>query len=243
MREYFLAEKMKNRHTYLQKLMVLMPAAVVCLSVWLATDYFMIDSYNWWYMVLFPSMVALVGASVGNRDKKMGNRTIRVLPVKMGAVWDAKVLYGIQCMGIALLVFLGMTLAVGTWLEHIQQVFPINPSVGTASGGSSLICDVSVADSLLSAFAAAYGRIPYAAASYGQLYIAFSGVSASPIFYGPAWRNYGKADVYHLKNTSQWAGGRARERDIYTGVIGMERAACRNCRFCSMVRAALEGRP
>lgn len=130
MREYFLAEKMKNRHTYLQKLMVLMPAAVVCLSAWLATDYFMIDSYNWWYMVLFPSMAALVGASVGNRDKKMGNRTIRVLPVKMGAVWDAKVLYGIQCVGIALLVFLGMTLAVGTGLEHIQQVFPINPSVG-----------------------------------------------------------------------------------------------------------------
>ena len=68
MREYFLAEKMKNRHTYLQQLMVLMRAAVVCLSAWLATDYFMIDSYNWWYMVLFPSMVALVGASVGNRD-------------------------------------------------------------------------------------------------------------------------------------------------------------------------------
>ena len=142
MREYFLAEKMKNRHTYLQKLMVLMPAAVVCLSAWLATDYFMIDSYNWWYMVLFPSMAALVGASVGNRDKKMGNRTIRVLPVKMGAVWDAKVLYGI--LPLYSLFDSGInspdtiySIAPAANDRHIaiisfeiQQVFPINPSVG-----------------------------------------------------------------------------------------------------------------
>lgn len=131
MREYFLAEKLKNRHTYTGKLTVLMPAVTVCLASWLTRDYFMIDSYNWWYIVLFPGMLALICAAVGNRDKKMGNRTVWTLPVDMGSVWDGKILYGIRCAGIALLVFLGMTLMVSAALEQIvQQVFRINPSMG-----------------------------------------------------------------------------------------------------------------
>lgn len=131
MREYFLAERLKNRHTYTEKLTVIMPMAAVCLSGWLTRDYFMIDSYNWWYMVLFPAMLALICASVGNRDKKMGDRSIRVLPVEMGAVWDGKVLYGIQCMGISLLVFMAAAIIVSIGLTQIaHQVFPINPSVG-----------------------------------------------------------------------------------------------------------------
>lgn len=131
MGKYFLAERLKNRHTSTEKLIVLMPMIAVCLAAWLTKDYFTIDSYNWWYVVLFPGMLALVCAAVGNRDKKMENRAIQVLPVEMGAVWDGKVLYGVLCMGIALLVFLCMTLAVGAGLEQtLRQVFRINPSAG-----------------------------------------------------------------------------------------------------------------
>ncbi len=131
MRRYYQAEKLKNRHTSVEKLMVLMPAVTVCLAGWLTRDYFIIDSYNWWYITLFPGMLALIASAVGNRDKKMDNRTVQMLPVEMGSVWDGKILYGIRCMGIALLVFLCMTLAVGTVLKQlVQQVFRIDPSTG-----------------------------------------------------------------------------------------------------------------
>ncbi|MEZ3485861.1 MAG: lantibiotic immunity ABC transporter MutE/EpiE family permease subunit [Lachnospiraceae bacterium] len=131
MRRYFCAERLKNRHSSTGKLMGLMPVLTVLLAGWLGREYFIINSYNWWYMILFPGMLALMGAAVGNRDKKMDNRAIRVLPVEMGAVWDGKILYGVRCMGIALTVFLCMTLAVRMGLEQsMGQVFLINPSAG-----------------------------------------------------------------------------------------------------------------
>lgn len=130
MGKYFLAERMKNRHTSAEKLAVLMPVIPVLLAARLTSDYFTVDSYNWWYMVLFPGMLALICAAVGNRDKKMGNRAIWTLPVEAGAVWDGKVLYGVRCTGIALLVFLGVTLAVSNGLEKIMGVeFRIQPTV------------------------------------------------------------------------------------------------------------------
>lgn len=131
MRRYYLAEKLKNRHSSTEKLIILMPMITVVLSAWLAKGYFIINSYNWWYVILFPGMLALIGAAVGNRDKRMENRAVQVLPVEMGAVWDGKILYGIRCMGIALLVFLGMTLTVGIVLnQSVGQTFRINPSAG-----------------------------------------------------------------------------------------------------------------
>lgn len=131
MGNYYLAERLKNRHTFVGKLIVVMPLITVCLAAWLMKDYFTIDSYNWWYIVLFPGLLALVCAMVGGRDKKMENRAIRALPVDMGAVWDGKVLYGIRCLGISLLVFLGITLAISTGLEQTAgAVFRINPSAG-----------------------------------------------------------------------------------------------------------------
>lgn len=129
--KYFLAERMKNRHTSTGKLQALMPMISVFLAVWLSREYFTISSYNWWYMILFPGMLALICSAVGNRDKKMENRTIQTLPVEIGSVWDGKILYGIQCMGIALLVFLGVTLFVSTGIELITgQVFRIHPTAG-----------------------------------------------------------------------------------------------------------------
>ncbi len=131
MRRYYLAERLKNRHTYIEKLIIFMPLITVCLAARLTADYFTIDSYNWWYIALFPGMLTLIGAALGNRDKKMGNRAIWALPADMGAVWDGKVLYGIRCMGIALSVFLAAVLCIGAGLEQIlQRTFVIDVTVG-----------------------------------------------------------------------------------------------------------------
>ena len=130
MGKYYLAERLKNRHTSVGKLILLMPVAAVCLAAWLTMEYFTIDSYNWWYMFLFPGMTAVICAVAGGLDKKMGDRAGLALPVDMGAVWDAKVLYGFRCMGISLLVFLTVTLLTGTGLAQIFQYhFQMNPSV------------------------------------------------------------------------------------------------------------------
>lgn len=131
MREYYIAESLKNRHTVAGKLVWIMPLTVVALSARLTWDYFTIDCYNWWYTVLFPGMAAFLCGAVGNRDKKLGNRAIWTLPAEPGSIWDGKILYGIRCMGTALLVLGGVTLAAGTGMEQIlHRVFRISLTPG-----------------------------------------------------------------------------------------------------------------
>ena len=67
MGKYYPAERLKNRHTSAEKLILLMPMIVVCLAARLTSDYFTIDAYNWWCIVLFPGMTAIVCGAVGNR--------------------------------------------------------------------------------------------------------------------------------------------------------------------------------
>lgn len=130
MKKYYLAERLKNRHTSAEKLMFLMPCITVCLSARLTAEYFTIDAYNWWYTVLFPGMISFICGAVGNRDKKMGNRAVWTLPADMGAVWDGKMLYGIRCMGVSLAVLLGAILLVSTVFEQVfKMVLRINPTV------------------------------------------------------------------------------------------------------------------
>ena len=92
MKQYFLAEKLKYRHTFLPFLIVAMPLMTCLLAAFLTGNYFAVDSFNWWYMIMFPGMTAIICAVVGGKDKKQQNRTIFALPVDIGKVWDAKIL-------------------------------------------------------------------------------------------------------------------------------------------------------
>ena len=138
MKAYYFAENLKNRHTSAGKLIWIMPLTAVALAAGLTGDYFTIDCYNWWYVVLFTGLTAFLCGAVGNRDKKLGNRTIWTLPAKPGAIWDGKVLYGIRCMGISRLspghqIFAVLVLfAVSLWqipfclfLQQVMGTFPM----------------------------------------------------------------------------------------------------------------------
>ncbi len=92
MKQYFLAEKLKYRHTFLPFLVVAMPLMTCLLAAFLTGNYFAVDSFNWWYMMMFPGMTAIICAVVGGKDKKQQNRTIFALPVDIEKVWDAKIL-------------------------------------------------------------------------------------------------------------------------------------------------------
>lgn len=131
MSHYYLAEKLKNRHTSAGKLVWIMPLLVVVLAGLLTGDYFTIDCYNWWYTILFPGMTAFLCGGIGERDKKLGNRAVWTLPADMGAVWDGKILAGIRYMGISLLVLVSMVLAVSFVFERIlHSVFRISLTPG-----------------------------------------------------------------------------------------------------------------
>lgn len=115
---YFKAEKMKYRHTFLWKLMILMPAVSTLLSAQLTHNYFAMDGYNWWYMLMMPGFLAVACGQIGGKDYKKQNRTIWALPADMGKIWDAKVLLAVLISGLAALFLLLFVLIGAAVLER-----------------------------------------------------------------------------------------------------------------------------
>lgn len=130
MKIYFLAEKLKYRHTFLKGLVILMPLVSVFLSAWLTYDYFAVDSYNWWYMGLYPGLIGILCGIIGGKDKKKKNSTIWSLPCRMEKIWDAKVLTGAVMSGIAMSCTVVLTIFIGKVMESLMHSsFIVHPSI------------------------------------------------------------------------------------------------------------------
>ncbi len=131
MKEFFLAEQLKYRHTSMKGITAAMPLATVLLSAWLTNAFFAVDSYNWWYIGLYPGFLGILCGMLGGKDKGKKNYTIWSLPCKMGRIWDAKILVGAMMSGIAMMSVVALTILIGTAMEammHVQYI--VFPSVG-----------------------------------------------------------------------------------------------------------------
>lgn len=102
MKKYFLSEKMKCRKTSVGKLMILMPLFTLSFSMYISGSYFIINSSNWWYIMMFPAMAALMCGVIIRKDKKLKNHAVLTLPADRKKVWDGKVLYGLWVTGAGL---------------------------------------------------------------------------------------------------------------------------------------------
>ena len=130
MKIYFLAEKLKYRHTFLKGLVILMPLVSVFLSAWLTHDYFTVDSYNWWYIGLYPGLIGILCGIIGGKDKKKKNFTIWSLPCRVEKIWDAKVLIGAMMSGIAMSCTIILTIITGKVIENMMhRTFSVYPSI------------------------------------------------------------------------------------------------------------------
>lgn len=122
MMKYLQAEKLKFHRSPTGKLVLMMPLISVFAAAVLTSIYFTIDSYNWWYMILFPGTVALFCGMIGRKDGKQNNRTILSLPVDTGKIWDAKVGYGVYLTGIASFVMMLASLLTEMLLKNIMHI-------------------------------------------------------------------------------------------------------------------------
>lgn len=128
---YLQAEWLKYRHSSTGKLCIFMPLVTVIASAFMTHQYFTVDSYNWWYTMMFPGMLPLLCGIVIGKDQKMKNHSLLSIPCDMGRVWDAKVFCAAAFSGIGCLFLGSLTILVGYLLEwglHFQ--FQIRPSLG-----------------------------------------------------------------------------------------------------------------
>ncbi|UZQ50981.1 lantibiotic immunity ABC transporter MutE/EpiE family permease subunit [Clostridium kluyveri] len=128
---YFKSEYLKIKHTLIGKLIFIAPFLPIALSFVLTTRYFEIDSYNWWYVMLFPGMISLLCTLVVVKDKKMKNTAVLSLPVDLKKIWMAKVLACVCMIVVASMihlfgsVFIGNVLGIGKFgsIPMINAVF------------------------------------------------------------------------------------------------------------------------
>ncbi|NFH70160.1 lantibiotic immunity ABC transporter MutE/EpiE family permease subunit [Clostridium botulinum] len=106
MLKYFLAENKKIKNTFLNKLVWLAPILTILLSMFLAVDYFQVDSYNWWYTMMLPGSLSLGCCLLSRIDGKMKNKAVISLPIDLKKVWFAKILIGIKNLAISCIIIL-----------------------------------------------------------------------------------------------------------------------------------------
>lgn len=140
MRNYFQAERLKYRHTALPGLVILMPLLCVFLSAWLTCNYFTVDSYNWWYMTLYPAAIGIGCGMIGQKERQKKNHTILSLPCSMGKIWDAKILTGILFSGVSMVCMTVFVMIVGRLMEQTLRItFIIRPSAAAQAAAGGII--------------------------------------------------------------------------------------------------------
>ena len=83
---YLQAEHLKNKRTFAKKLIVLAPVVTVLMNIF-APLWFQLNSYNWWYILLYPGFLTLVCAMLEQRDNgKLKYQAVLTLPEKQNFV-------------------------------------------------------------------------------------------------------------------------------------------------------------
>lgn len=136
---YIQAENLKHKRTFTKTLIVLAPF-VTALMNFFAPLWFQLNSYNWWYILLYPGFLTLTCALIEQRDNgKLKYRAVASLPVSQNKVWKAKIgVAGIySCVGN--FIFLALNLLGGFAILVINENSPDNRNLA-GCGRNSLYC-------------------------------------------------------------------------------------------------------
>lgn len=99
---YIFAENLKYKHSFLKKLLVLMPIVLILLSLFLMPSYFTTNSYNWWYVIIMPATFALIPAMMHRKEsRKLNYRTVFPLNINLKKLWVSKIITAFIYMSIA----------------------------------------------------------------------------------------------------------------------------------------------
>lgn len=136
---YIQAENLKHKRTFTKTLIVLAPF-VTALMNFFAPLWFQLNSYNWWYILLYPGFLTLTCALIEQRDNgKLKYRAVASLPVSQNKVWKAKIgVAGIySCVGN--FIFLALNLLGGFAILVINEI-PLTIGNLAGCGRNSLYC-------------------------------------------------------------------------------------------------------
>ncbi len=102
---YILAENLKHKHSFLKKLLVIMPITLILLSLFLMPSYFTTNAYNWWYVIIMPATFALIPAMMDRKEsRKLNYRAVFPLNINLKKLWASKIITAFIYMSIAAII-------------------------------------------------------------------------------------------------------------------------------------------
>ncbi|MCR1919395.1 lantibiotic immunity ABC transporter MutE/EpiE family permease subunit [Frisingicoccus caecimuris] len=135
---YIQAENLKHKRTFTKTLMILAPF-VTALMNFFAPLWFQLNSYNWWYILLYPGFLTLTCALIEQRDNgKLKYRAVALLPVSQNKVWKAKIGVAGSYSCVGNFIFMALNLLGGFAILVINQI-PLTIGVGQAIAGTACI--------------------------------------------------------------------------------------------------------
>lgn len=138
---YMQSENLKHKRTFVTKLIILAPVVTVLMNIF-APLWFQINSFNWWYVLLYPGFLTLLCALIEQRDSgKLKYRAVFPLPVSLTKVWKAKIgMSGIYLV-LGNLLFLALNLTGGFTILMVHEL-PL--TVGVWQTAAGVICIILV---------------------------------------------------------------------------------------------------
>lgn len=89
---YLMAEHLKCKRTFVQRITILAPLAMVFLIFLIGGVYFTYNGYNWWYIMIAPATASLMAIFLERLEaKRLQYKAIFLLPVSHRKIWQAKV--------------------------------------------------------------------------------------------------------------------------------------------------------
>lgn len=105
------AEFQKSRSTSINKFIIITPLLTILLSFMLAGG--INGSYNWWYVMFLPGMLAIVSSGVIGREEKLSYKGLFLYPYDKGAMWLGKIIYLVILLVISSLIFMVGIIGIG----------------------------------------------------------------------------------------------------------------------------------
>ncbi len=117
---YILAENLKNKRSFVKKLLIISPLFVVALSFVLMPTYFATNSYNWWYIIVLPAMISLIAGLVNLRDeKKLNYKAVFSLDIDLKKIWISKILTIAIYVAVTIMIHMMLTFLVQSMIGQI----------------------------------------------------------------------------------------------------------------------------
>lgn len=135
---YLRAEHLKQKNTFAKKLIVIAPLLTVLLNV-ISPMWYQQNSYNWWYVLLYPGFLTLICVLVNQRDEeKLKYRAIFSLPLNLENTWYAKILICVSYIFIGNLILMICNIVGGFLIYKIYEI-PMTISILQALVGTFCI--------------------------------------------------------------------------------------------------------